>query len=465
MSNLAINAAPAKRFFVEMLTRDIDLHDAILDLLDNCLDGAMRQNGTLKSKEAQNYKGFQADITFNDHHFEIRDNCGGITRDRAQKYAFRLGRTDLERDKDLPTIGVYGIGMKRAVFKMGRDIIVESAVAGEAGWRVHIDKNWLADDNKWQLELVNDSAIKAGKTNIRVTHLCDGIPRLLSNQTDFERTLKKSISSFYGYIIDKGFAVTVNGTLIEAQRLNLLLDRSAFQDNKKMGISPYVYIRNADGVEVLVIVGLYRQLPNDEEEEQALEGKANSSERAGWTVICNDRVVLYADKSRSTGWGEAGVPQYHTQFIAIAGMVRFTSNDASKLPLTTTKRGIDGNSELYLEIKNYMREGLKTFTDFTNKWKNPSTERDEMKSRAEAFTPVQFITEIPDEQFASFKGGRRFKPKLPVPSETDPTKQIRFSRKISEIKAVSQYLFEDPDIAPSKVGESCFVDTLGKAKS
>ena len=38
-------ASPAKRFFVEMLTRDIELADAILDLLDNCVDGALRSGG------------------------------------------------------------------------------------------------------------------------------------------------------------------------------------------------------------------------------------------------------------------------------------------------------------------------------------------------------------------------------------------------------------------------------------
>ncbi|HEX3252763.1 MAG TPA: hypothetical protein VHS05_25215, partial [Pyrinomonadaceae bacterium] len=37
-----VPSAPAKSFFVSMLTRDIDLQDAILDLLDNCVDGALR---------------------------------------------------------------------------------------------------------------------------------------------------------------------------------------------------------------------------------------------------------------------------------------------------------------------------------------------------------------------------------------------------------------------------------------
>lgn len=38
-------AVPTKQFFVSMLTRDISLADAILDLIDNCLDGALRIAG------------------------------------------------------------------------------------------------------------------------------------------------------------------------------------------------------------------------------------------------------------------------------------------------------------------------------------------------------------------------------------------------------------------------------------
>jgi hypothetical protein len=41
MSQIA-SFKPTKRFFVSMLTRDIALDDAILDLLDNCLDGVTR---------------------------------------------------------------------------------------------------------------------------------------------------------------------------------------------------------------------------------------------------------------------------------------------------------------------------------------------------------------------------------------------------------------------------------------
>ena len=40
-----VTTRPVKRFFVDMLTRDIALEDAILDLLDNCVDGILRNIG------------------------------------------------------------------------------------------------------------------------------------------------------------------------------------------------------------------------------------------------------------------------------------------------------------------------------------------------------------------------------------------------------------------------------------
>lgn len=51
--------APTKEFFVGMLTRDIELSDAILDLLDNCLDGVIRQKREVDRNSTKNYyEGF-----------------------------------------------------------------------------------------------------------------------------------------------------------------------------------------------------------------------------------------------------------------------------------------------------------------------------------------------------------------------------------------------------------------------
>lgn len=132
-------ASPTKRFFVSMLTRDISLADAILDLLDNCLDGALR----LAGGQEVDYTEHFVKIELADDHFSIQDNCGGIPREVAKNYAFKMGREpDDGRDSDTETIGMYGVGMKRAIFKMGREALVRTRF-GKDTFEVPITSAWL----------------------------------------------------------------------------------------------------------------------------------------------------------------------------------------------------------------------------------------------------------------------------------------------------------------------------------
>ncbi len=81
-------AVPTKQFFVSMLTRDIKLEDAILDLIDNCLDGALR----LADGDDVDYEKHRIAIQLSSSKFSIEDDCGGIPRDVAINYAFKMGR-------------------------------------------------------------------------------------------------------------------------------------------------------------------------------------------------------------------------------------------------------------------------------------------------------------------------------------------------------------------------------------
>src|SRR5262249_28542777 len=142
---------------------------AILDLLDNCVDGVVRERKA-ESKAAtaatngKPYQGFRADIKVDTERFEISDNCGGIPQDIAENNAFMFGRPDVSRDADIETVGMYGIGMKRAMFKMGRHSIVMSQPS-TGPYKVEIPPEWLDDEpigaNKgdnasdpWKLSLV-----------------------------------------------------------------------------------------------------------------------------------------------------------------------------------------------------------------------------------------------------------------------------------------------------------------------
>jgi len=464
-----VKASPTKSFFVDMLTRDIELEDAILDLLDNCIDGIQR---TIKNSPPSDnpYEKFWAKLTFSSESFTIEDNCGGIPRDVAQDYAFRMGRPNNNVDNDLYTIGTYGIGMKRSIFKMGRASEVISKTEKDS-FKVTIYPDWLTDDMNWDLpfELIEPD-LKENGTSIKITDLHPSIINAFSSpQSILHNSLVSKISHYYSYIIHKGFTVSINEVKVTPEPLKLLWDGANQIDGQN--IAPYLYEMEKDGVEIKLAIGFYRPTASEEEVDDEMAGNRRTSETAGWTIVCNDRVVLYCDKTRLTGWGEEKVPSYHPQFIAISGVVYFRSPDARKLPITTTKRGIDASSDIYLYVKDFMREGLKTFTSYTNKWKGNHVEEKQRAEKAQLVAPSELFARIPDDKWTKVKNktsksGRKYIPSLPVPEPQNgevSKKNIRFSRPLKEIKIVADYLFEDSDREPSEVGNECFEKILREA--
>lgn len=447
-----INAAPTKSFFVSMLTRDITLEDAILDLLDNCIDGINRLGKKTVSKP---YGGFWADIKFDATSFSITDNCGGIPWDQRD-YAFRMGRPS-EAKPVSGSVGVYGIGMKRAIFKIGKRCTI-STRNGNDQYTIEITPQWLENEDEWNID-VSDSRTEMGNasTIIKVNDLYEGIAsRFAENEELFGSVLKKAIATHYAHIIDKGFKVTINQKPIKPKTISVLCDK---QDTCEDTINPFVYKDRIDGVDVYLAVGLKDNIPSETMLKNEIDGPTQSSENAGWTVLCNDRAVLYCDRTELTGWGETGVPRYHTQFISISGVVEFRSDDSSKLPTTTTKRGLDASSPLYLKVKNKMREGLRIFTAYTNKWKGKSVESQKHIKNCRHLPLNRLEGKIKDSQLRKVphtQNARQYKPRLPVPSKLPSTMtQIKFDKDNKEIETVAEYL-DDPNMDPNEVGSRCF---------
>jgi hypothetical protein len=200
------------------------------------------------------------------------------------------------------------------------------------------------------------------------------------------------------------------------------------------------------------------------------ESRRTSTE-AGWTVVCNDRVVLYNDRSHYTGWGEAGVPQYHTQYIGIRGIVIFQSNNPQNLPMTTTKRGIDLSSAIYASVKNKMREGLKLFISYTNQWKGRNTLERKYSTKAEKIDFVELLNDTVldkkyDVKLRKDSNGKQYKPALPAPPDDKNYVIIRFTKPKEDVEQVSSYFTRDDSsikLKPSEIGGKCFDIVLKKA--
>jgi hypothetical protein len=119
-----VNASPTKRFFIAVLVKDISFLDAVVELVDNSVDSARVDCG------ASNMAGKTIDIRYDKKQFTIKDNAAGMSIKRAKDYVFRFGRP--EGAPATPgSVGEFGVGMKRALFKIGRYFEVESWTKAE----------------------------------------------------------------------------------------------------------------------------------------------------------------------------------------------------------------------------------------------------------------------------------------------------------------------------------------------
>ena len=171
------SANPTKAFFVRMITRDITLEDCIFDLIDNSIDGAWELAGgrPMSLAEDTDLSEYKISIEIKPDRFSIHDNCGGISLDDAANYAFTFGRKE-DAETENFSIGVYGIGMKRAVFKIGSRINIRSTFIDQddlLSFRVPVEVDaWLAaGDGNWDFDIEEAENLEAPGVKIDVTNL------------------------------------------------------------------------------------------------------------------------------------------------------------------------------------------------------------------------------------------------------------------------------------------------------
>jgi hypothetical protein len=325
-----VKAEPTKDFFVRTITRDISLKDCIFDLLDNSIDGAHRRAAEIGGQAP--YKGFEVRVDFTADKFVFADNCGGITLHDAINHAFHFGRKPDAPDVD-GGIGLYGIGMKRAIFKIGSRCSVFSQ-APDAAFRVDIDVHEWLKAKEWDFEYV-DIPRRPGATGtlIEIERLYPAVQQSFGD-SHFANNVIMDMARDYAFFIEKGLRVLVNGRAVPSYQYKL-----SQSDEVRPLVDTYV----DEGVSVRILAGIAEPIPDDVPDDL----RPDKTARLGWFVVCNDRVVLAADKSDDTVWGNGNFPVWHGQYSGFCGFVFFNSDDQNKLPWTTTKRNVELESQLY----------------------------------------------------------------------------------------------------------------------
>jgi Histidine kinase-, DNA gyrase B-, and HSP90-like ATPase len=347
-------AAPTKRFFIAVLVKDIYLLDALVELVDNSVDSA-------RTRFPDQLKDVIIDIEFSAERFSIRDNAAGIPISVAENYAFRFGRAD-NAPASPKSVGEFGVGMKRALFKLGNNFTVTSRTATEQFSIVVNVEEWEnlpeEDPNGWNFPFassgVNDG-LQSG-TDIEVTGL---YPYTLEEfaSANFGTRLIEALTQSHAESLTDGLQITVNRQPLVGSAALLSSSAEITPISRSWDLTI-----NGKTVNVRLHAGI---------------GPAKLVD-AGWYVYCNGRQIERAEKTAKTGWntalGEDQTPKSHWQFRRFRGFVFFESDSPDVLPWNTTKTGLDIEAAAYRQVRPDMFAALKQVVEFLNALDNETND-------------------------------------------------------------------------------------------
>ncbi len=410
---MEIEALPTKDLFISMLTKDLTLRDAIGDLVDNSLDGARRIRGD------SDYKGLYTKIEIKPEYFSISDNCGGITEELARNYAFRFGRHP-NMDPVKHSVGQFGIGMKRALFKLGKEFMVDSTSNNSHFIIEHNVDEWK-DKDPWKfrfskLEREQYSADRQG-TIIRVTSLHDNVSEQFGRK-NFITELIDEIALEQLYNINMGLEITINDQKLEPPPLKLR-DSASLQ-------AAHHREEYKDGLGIHIYAGI--------SEESADDG--------GWYIFCNKRLILGHEQTAVTGWGTRDsitIPKYHNQYYGFRGYVFIDADDASLLPLNTSKTNMDVDSAKFMATRLKMIQLMRPVIDFLNYLHEEETEFSRGEISEQPLKKTLDTAELVDLSQIP-KAEREFAaPKRP-PKKRDNMRSIQYRKPKDEIDRAQEAL-------------------------
>jgi hypothetical protein len=427
-SSNIVNGRPSKELFITMLTRDISLIDAISDLVDNCVDGAIKLKGGRK------FTGLGVDITLNDNCFKIKDNCSGIDKDLAQKYAFRFGRPSDAKAVDY-SVGQFGIGMKRALFKMGNKFEINS-VSQNSSFSIEIDVDKWSKEENWDFRFKkikdNKFLLKDCGTEIIVTSLRPDVKERFKS-SNFIGELKEKLELQHLMNSARGLKIKINSNLIESAQLKLL-DGAKFK-TAFWGKNFTQY----GNTKVKIYAGL--GIPDQD--------------KGGWYIFCNNRLIEGPEQTGLTGWGNRTaikIPKYHNQFSRFRGYVFFESKSPSFLPWNTSKTTVDADSPMFQSIRLELVSLMRPIIDFLNDlhdegtdYFNKKLEEKYLQKQVDAANLKDFLKVTIAAQFSA--------PTQKSLAKENDEVTIKFARGKDEVDQLKKFFQVS---SPKDVGEKAF---------
>ena len=407
-----LNGTPEKRMFWSIIS-DYDLQTGLTELVDNALDIWI---GTKNRKPLRIELTLDADRQF----ATLTDNAGGVPKENLRLLIAPGGSMN---SPDGESIGIFGVGSKRAVVAIAEHVTIKTHCAGDGSFQIDITKEWL-ESPEWELPAYAIPEIEAGTTTIELTQLRKPLT------AEDESVLRSHFGETYQWFLEiDGCSIVVNGVEVEAHAFDVWAYPPEFPPRSALfQISP-------DGVgKIGVEISAGLILDRDAVEENY-----------GVYIYCNNRLIVKELKTREVGYyvgSEAGVP--HPDASLCRAVLRL--NGPSKLmPWNSSKTGINYSHTAFVQVRPTLIQLVSHFSSLSRRLK------DDWNSKVFQHTEGE-IQRIPSADVVSGK-------KLVLP----PLPRVQKPH-IEQLKAKNKQQIEEKPWTLGLVEAVAAVDIIGRSR-
>lgn len=332
-----LDGTPEKRLYWSIIS-DYDIKTGICELIDNAIDLWM----ATKPRPA-----LAIDLILDAERqlIQIKDTAGGV---KEEDLRLLIAPGASKNSPDSETIGIFGVGSKRAVVALAETTIIKTRYRDSKSYQIDITKDWLETDD-WDIPHFEIPSIEEGVTIIDLSSL-----RKSFTEADVE-FLKKHIGETYEWFLQiENCIIKVNGDKVQAKGFETWAYPPDFEPRSAAFT---IDLKPQGKVGVEIIAGLIRD-------------RDPVFDNYGVYFYCNHRLVVKELKSREVGYfvtSEAGVP--HPDASLCRAIVKI--DGGSKLmPWTSSKSGINFSHPVFQALRPTLIQLVTHFSSLSRRLKD-----------------------------------------------------------------------------------------------
>jgi hypothetical protein len=327
-------AVPSKRLFLSIIA-DYDLNRSICELVDNGLDVWVR--GGRKGQIL-----IQIGIDLNQRTIRVEDNAGGLKREELQ-YIVGPGHTgNAPTDR---TIGIFGVGTKRAVVALAQDVAISTRFANGPTHHIAFNDRWLSEE-EWELPLYEVDSIEPGTTLVELQSL-----RVTLTEQALDLLRDHLRATYAKFLVTEGVAIKLNAESLTPIVFENWAYPPGFEPRRYHGT---IEVPDGNDVHIDAVAGLSSE-------------SSPATGEYGVYFYCNGRLVARALKTFEVGFmkGYGGLP--HPK-VSLTKVIISLEGDATAMPWNSSKSDISTKHEIFLALHVWLIQVVKDYASLSRNW-------------------------------------------------------------------------------------------------